>query len=133
MPFGLCNAPATFERMMDTVLRGLICPSYLDDIIVYAPNFQEHQVRLRKVLKCITEAGLKLNSNKCSFGKKQLTILRHLVDQHGIYPFPQKTAAIKNSLFQKMSQTSEVYWVCGCITGCLSETSPMSQSPCMTY
>ncbi|GBM73771.1 Transposon Ty3-I Gag-Pol polyprotein [Araneus ventricosus] len=54
MPFGLCNAPATFERMMDTVLRGLkwnICLCYLDDIIVYAPNFQEHKRRLRKVLR----------------------------------------------------------------------------------
>ncbi|GBM06189.1 Transposon Ty3-I Gag-Pol polyprotein, partial [Araneus ventricosus] len=63
MPFGLCNAPATFERMMDTVLRGLkwnICLCYLDDIIVYAPNFQEHKRRLRKVLKCIQEAGLTL-------------------------------------------------------------------------
>ncbi|GBM36759.1 Retrovirus-related Pol polyprotein from transposon 17.6 [Araneus ventricosus] len=97
MPFGLCNAPATFERMMDTVLRGLkwnICLCYLDDIIVYAPNFQEHKRRLRKVLKCIQEAGLTLNSNKCSFGKKKLTILGHLVDEHGIYPDPQKTAAV---------------------------------------
>ncbi|GBN63772.1 Retrovirus-related Pol polyprotein from transposon 297 [Araneus ventricosus] len=97
MPFGLCNAPATFERMMGTVLRGLkwnICICYLDDIIVYAPNFHEHKLRLRKVLKCIQEAGLTLNSNKCSFGKKKLTILGHLVDEHGIYPDPQKTAAI---------------------------------------
>ncbi|GBO34796.1 Transposon Ty3-I Gag-Pol polyprotein [Araneus ventricosus] len=97
MPFGLCNAPATFERMMDTVLRGLkwnICLCYLDDIIVYAPNFQEHKSRLRKVLKCIQEAGLTLNSNKCSFDKKKLTILGHLVDEHGIYPDPQKTAAV---------------------------------------
>ncbi|GBM46022.1 Retrovirus-related Pol polyprotein from transposon 412 [Araneus ventricosus] len=97
MPFGLCNAPATFVWMMDTVLRGLkwnICLCYLDDIIVYAPNFQEHKLRLRKVLKCIQEAGLMLNSNKCSFGKKKLTILGHLVDEHGIYPDPQKTAAV---------------------------------------
>jgi transposase InsO family protein len=97
MPFGLCNAPATFERMMDTVLRGLkwnICLCYLDDIIVYAPNFQEHQIRLRKVLRCIRGAGLTLNSNKCAFGKKKLTILGHLLDQHGIYPDPQKIAAV---------------------------------------
>ncbi|GBM15781.1 Retrovirus-related Pol polyprotein from transposon 297 [Araneus ventricosus] len=91
MSFGLCNSPATFERMMDTVLRGLklnICLWYVDDIIVYAPNFQEHKFRFRKVLKCLQEAGLTLNSNKYSFGKKKLTILGHLVDQHGIYPDP---------------------------------------------
>ncbi|GBN89140.1 Retrovirus-related Pol polyprotein from transposon 17.6 [Araneus ventricosus] len=83
--------------MMDTVQRGLkgnICLCYLDDIIVYAPNFQEHKRRLWKVLKCIQEAGLTLNSNKCSFGTKKVTILRHLVDEHGIYPDPQKTAAV---------------------------------------
>ncbi|KAG8186056.1 hypothetical protein JTE90_007442 [Oedothorax gibbosus] len=75
MPFGLCNAPATFERMMDTVLRGLkwnICLCYLDDIVVYAPDFQEHLKRLRKALNCIQDAGLSLNSKKCHFGKKEI-------------------------------------------------------------
>ncbi|KAG8173610.1 hypothetical protein JTE90_008227, partial [Oedothorax gibbosus] len=98
MPFGLCNAPATFECMMDTVLRGLkwnICLCYLDDVIVYAPNFREHQQRLRKVLKCIQDAGLTLNSKKCCFGKKKFTILGHLVDAHGIYPGPEKVVAVE--------------------------------------
>ncbi|GBO25478.1 Transposon Ty3-I Gag-Pol polyprotein [Araneus ventricosus] len=98
MPFGLCNAPATFERMMDSVLRGLkwnICLCYLNDIIVFAPNFQEHQVRLRKVLTCLQEAGLSLNSSKCCFGIKKLLILGHLVDEHGIYPDPEKVAAVE--------------------------------------
>ncbi|GBM29473.1 Retrovirus-related Pol polyprotein from transposon 17.6 [Araneus ventricosus] len=97
MPFGLCNVPATFERMMDTVLRGIkwnICLRYLDDIIVYAPNCHEHKFRLRKVLKCIQEAGVTLNSNTFSLGKKKFTILGHLVDQHGIYPDPQKNEDI---------------------------------------
>ncbi|GBM83446.1 Uncharacterized protein K02A2.6 [Araneus ventricosus] len=98
MPFGLCNAPASFERMMDSVLRGLkwnICLCYLNDIIVFAPNLQEHQVRLRKVLTCIQEAGLTLNSSKCCFGKKKLLILGHLVDEHGIYTDPEKVAAVE--------------------------------------
>ncbi|GBM36774.1 hypothetical protein AVEN_150382-1 [Araneus ventricosus] len=58
MPFGLCNAPATFERTIDTALRGLkcnICLCYLHDIIVYAPNFQEHKFRLREIFKCVQE------------------------------------------------------------------------------
>ncbi|GBN73697.1 Transposon Tf2-9 polyprotein [Araneus ventricosus] len=83
---------------MDSVLRGLkwkICLCYLDDIIVFAPNFQEHQVRLRKVLTCIQGAGLSLNSSKCCFGKKKLLILGHLVDEHGIYPDPEKVAAVE--------------------------------------
>ncbi|UYV71739.1 hypothetical protein LAZ67_9000200, partial [Cordylochernes scorpioides] len=61
MPFGLCNAPATFERMMDTLLRGLkwsMCLCYLDDIIVFSPTFDEHFRRLELVLRCLSKAGL---------------------------------------------------------------------------
>ncbi|GFW95328.1 hypothetical protein TNCV_2970501 [Trichonephila clavipes] len=68
MPFGLCNAPATFERMMDNLLRRFkwtMCLCYLDDIIVFSETFEDHLIRLRLVLKCLQEAGLKLNSKKC--------------------------------------------------------------------
>lgn len=64
MPFGLCNAPATFERMMDTVLRGLtwkICLCYLDDIIVFSRSFSQHLDRLKHVLDCFRSAHLQLN------------------------------------------------------------------------
>ncbi|XP_064475510.1 uncharacterized protein LOC135389384 [Ornithodoros turicata] len=70
MPFGLCNAPATFERMMDTVLRGLrwhICLCYLDDIIIYAPTPEDHLSRLSTVLDYIATAGLQLNRKKMFF------------------------------------------------------------------
>ncbi|GFV58069.1 hypothetical protein TNCV_2108971 [Trichonephila clavipes] len=68
MPFGLCNAPATFEKMMDNLLRHFkwtMCLCYLDDIIVFSETFEDHLIRLRLVLKCLQEAGLKLNSKKC--------------------------------------------------------------------
>lgn len=61
MPFGLCNAPATFERMMDNILRGLkwhICLGYLDDVVVFSADFATHLTRLHKVLTCLTAAGL---------------------------------------------------------------------------
>ncbi|GFW46701.1 hypothetical protein TNCV_2830271 [Trichonephila clavipes] len=70
MPFGLCNAPATFERMMDNLLhhfKWTMCLCYLDDIIVFSETFEDHLIRLRLVLKCLQEAGLKLNSKKCLF------------------------------------------------------------------
>lgn len=98
MPFGLCNAPATFERMMDSVLRGLkwkICMCYLDDVIVYSSNFDEHIRRLRIVLKCLHDAGLILNRKKCAFGQKKLKILGHLVDQEGIHTDTEKIEAIQ--------------------------------------
>jgi len=59
MPFGLCNAPATFERMMDNVLRGLkwnICLCYMDDVVVFSRTFEEHLRRLKSVLTCICNA-----------------------------------------------------------------------------
>ncbi|GFX33129.1 hypothetical protein TNCV_5042971 [Trichonephila clavipes] len=70
MPFGLGNTPATFERMMDNLLRHFkwtMCLCYLDDIIVFSETFEDHLIRLRLVLKCLQEAGLKLNSKKCLF------------------------------------------------------------------
>ncbi|GFW32547.1 hypothetical protein TNCV_677041 [Trichonephila clavipes] len=73
MPFGLCNAPATFERMMDNLLRHFkwtMCLCYLDDIIVFSETFEDHLIRLRLVLKCLQEAGLKLNS-KCLFAAQK--------------------------------------------------------------
>ncbi|GFT77496.1 hypothetical protein TNCV_304331 [Trichonephila clavipes] len=74
MPFGLCNAPATFERMMDSLLRHFkwtMCLCYLDDIIVFSETFEDHLIRLRLVLKCLQEAGLKLNSKKCLFATQK--------------------------------------------------------------
>lgn len=64
MPFGLCNAPATFERFMDTVLRGLkwnICMCYLDDVVIFGRTLDEHNYRLVVVLDCLQNAGLVLN------------------------------------------------------------------------
>lgn len=53
MPFGLCNAPTTFERLVDNTLRGLkwsVCLRYLDDVVVFSPDFPTHLLRLRLVL-----------------------------------------------------------------------------------
>ncbi|UYV73997.1 hypothetical protein LAZ67_11001769 [Cordylochernes scorpioides] len=109
MPFGLCNAPATFERMMDNLLAGLkwtICLCYLDDIIVYASSFQEHMERLEKTLKCIQRAGLCLNPEKCRFGSKIIKVLGHLVSEEGIRPDPGKIEAIIN--FPTPKNTTDV-------------------------
>jgi hypothetical protein len=68
MPFGFCNAPATFERLMETALRGLTydsCLEYLDDVIVIGGTFQEHILNLRKVFERLREVRLKFNPGKC--------------------------------------------------------------------
>lgn len=97
MPFGLCNAPATFERMIDNVLGKLkwtSCLCYLDDIVVFGKSFPEHNLRLERVLACLGQAGLVLNSQKCNLGCQELTILGHLVNAEGVRPDPKKISAV---------------------------------------
>lgn len=99
MPFGLCNAPATFERMIDTVLRGLkwkTCLCYLDDIVIFSTTFEEHLQRLNDVLTCLANAGLTLNTKKCRFASTSIKVLGHLVSKEGIRPDPDKVNAVLN-------------------------------------
>lgn len=98
MPFGLCNAPATFQRIMELALRGLqwvICLIYLDDVIVFSKTFDEHLKRLRAVLDRIRQAGLKLKPSKCHFLKSEVAFLGHVVSADGVLPNPQNTEKIK--------------------------------------
>ena len=97
MPFGLCNAPATFERLMDKVLGGLkweSCLVYLDDVIVYGKTFPEHIGRLEDVIKRLGEAGLKLSPKKCQLFKHEVTFLGHVVSSEGIHTDPEKIRAV---------------------------------------
>ena len=96
MPFGLCNAPATFQRMMDGVLRGLpFCRVYIDDVIVYSRNRQEHLGHLQTVFKRVREAGLHLKISKCKFARAELPFLGHVVSERGVEPDPEKVSAVR--------------------------------------
>jgi hypothetical protein len=97
MPFGLCNAPATFERLMEYVLAGLqweICLVYLDDIIVFADTFEEHVARLGTVLTKVHEAGLKVSAKKCHFFQEKVAFLGHIVSPEGVATDPAKVEAV---------------------------------------
>ena len=99
MPFGLCNAPATFERLMEQVLSGLsweILLIYLDDVIVYAKTWEEELERLRRVFSRLREAKLKLNPKKCHLFKSRVNYLGHVVSREGVSTDPDKIAAIKD-------------------------------------
>ncbi|KMQ83515.1 integrase core domain protein [Lasius niger] len=85
MPFGLCNAPATFERLMEKVLREVIskiCLVYLDDVIVFSKTFEEMMINLRKVFLCLRMANLKINPKKCSLFSRKVKYLGHIVSEH---------------------------------------------------
>ena len=76
LPFGLCNAPATFERLMDRVLAGIPrreCVVYLDDILVHGDSFESALGSLRCVLGRVAAAGLKLHPQKCCFMRREVT------------------------------------------------------------
>ena len=93
MPFGLYNAPATFQRLMKTVLAGLVrtcCVVYLDDILVVGRTVEEHLDNLKKVFERLREAGLRLKPKKCSFLRKEVEYLGHVVSANGVRPDPQK-------------------------------------------
>ena len=97
MPFGLCNAPATFQRLMEYVLAGLQwehCLIYLDDIIVFSSTFEEHIEKLTKVFQRLREGGLKLKPKKCFFAKSSVKYLGHIVSQRGLEPDPEKIKAV---------------------------------------
>ena len=89
MPFGLCNAPATFQRLMQNCLSELnltYCLIYLDDVIVYSKTLEEHLLRMRVVFDRIREAGLKLKPSKCDIFKREINYLAHHVSERGVLP-----------------------------------------------
>ncbi|GET01638.1 retroviral-like aspartic protease 1 [Rhizophagus clarus] len=98
MPFGLCNAPATFQRLMDTVLRDILWQFvvvYIDDINVGSKTFEEHLLHLEQVFSRLAQAGLKLSPEKCFFFKDEIPFLGHVVSRHGIQTDPEKLRVIK--------------------------------------
>jgi hypothetical protein len=99
LPFGLNNAPSTFQRLMDKVLSRLkwhICLVYLDDVLVFGRNFQEHQERLELVLMALEKTGLTLNVEKCVFATSRVEHLGHVIDGNGIRPHQDKVQALIN-------------------------------------
>ena len=98
MPFELCNAPATFQRLMQAVLSGLewrVCFVYLDDILVCSRSFQEHLQHLNLVIERLRRAGLTLKPQKCYFLQREVHYLGHLISHEGIAPDPAKTEKVR--------------------------------------
>ena len=99
LPFGLTNAPSTFERTMEVILQGCqwkTCLIYLDDIIVFGKNHNQHIQRLAEVMDKLQQAGLKLKPSKCQFFQKSLLFLGHMVSEQGITTDPAKIEALKS-------------------------------------
>jgi hypothetical protein len=99
MPFGLCNATATFQRLMEMILAGLqwnICIIFVDDVIVHGRNFREKIDRLKIILLKIEEAGLKLKPSKCHLFRTSVIFLGHIVSAEGVLPDPANIEKVQN-------------------------------------
>ena len=99
LSFGLANAPALFQRLMDLKLVDLtweICLVYLDDIIVIAKDFSQHLERLCQVFDKLRAASLKLKPSKCKLFQREVIFLGHKVSAAGITPDPQKIQAVRS-------------------------------------
>jgi hypothetical protein len=97
MPFGLCNAPATFQCVMNRILQPCLRRSvlvFMDDILVYSTSLHEHVEHLRTVLKLLLEAQLFVKRSKCSFACDKLEYLGHIVSAEGVATDPAKTQAM---------------------------------------
>ncbi|MEM7421890.1 MAG: reverse transcriptase family protein, partial [Pseudomonadota bacterium] len=96
LPFGLCNAPSSFQRIMDTVLRGITGVFvYIDDIIISGKTFEETCARFKQVAERLREANLKINLTKSSFFKTSMDFLGHIVSAEGVKPSDDKAEAVK--------------------------------------
>ncbi|GAA6104764.1 protein turtle homolog B-like [Tachysurus ichikawai] len=99
LPFGLKNAAASFQRLMEHVLRelkGKCCMVYIDDGVVFSKNKQDHLQHLQQVFNCLHKAGLTLNLKKFNFIQKSLTFLGHVVSSEGIKTDPAKVSAVSS-------------------------------------
>ena len=93
MPFGLCHAPSTYQRLMMSVLQGLIgriCLAYLNDVIVFSKRRDEQVNDLPAVLDRICDAGLKLKPAKCKLFCEHMLYLGHVILPAGVSPNPAK-------------------------------------------
>ena len=97
VPFGLAQAPAYFQLLMNKVLKGLkFAMTYLDDIIIFSQDELQHLEHLEIVFSCLQEAGLKMKHSRCDFFKSEIHYLGHLISPEGISPLPNKLDSIRH-------------------------------------
>src|SRR5436190_1033665 len=97
MPFGLCNAPGTFQHYMNDTFREFLdefLVVYLDDLLIYSDTLKEHKRHVRKVLERLRDAGLYLKPSKCVFHVQEVTFLGFIIGPDGVKMDPAKVEAI---------------------------------------
>ena len=98
VPFGLAQAPAYFQQLISIVLQDCsnFTMAYLDDIIIFSQNEEDHLKHIEAIFKKLKKADLKLKESKCNFFKKEIHYLGHLISVSSIQPLPEKLDSIRN-------------------------------------
>jgi hypothetical protein len=99
MPFGLRNAPGTFQRLMNHILRdflGKFVAVYLDDIIIYSNTFEQHLDHIQQVFEALRKANLKIKLKKCFFCYPEIEFFGHIVGRNGLKSDPKKIEKVQN-------------------------------------
>lgn len=107
MPFGLRNAAQTFQRFVDTVLRGFdFCHGYIDDLLVASKDEEEHRGHLEKIFQRLSEHGLTINVAKSRFAEEEVEYLGYTVNKEGVRPISDRVKAVIN--FKKPTNIREL-------------------------
>lgn len=112
LPFGLCNAPVTFQRFMEMILRGLqwqYALIYLDDILVFGKTIEEHNERLALVFDRFREQNVKLKVSKYYFAQRQVEFLGHMVNDRGVSPNDNKIKIVKEYPTPKNAKEIKIF------------------------
>jgi hypothetical protein len=108
MPFGLNNAPATYQRCIDVILmglKGIDCLVYLGDIIGFSATREEHAQKLEAIFKGLEGANCKIQPEKCVFATDTVGYVGHICTPSGIRPDPKKVNAIEQYPFRRQYGT----------------------------
>ena len=102
MPFGMCNASATFQRAIARGLRNIVnregsmVMAYIDDIVIATETVEDHMSRLREVFECLAEASFKMRVAKCDFMKSGIKYFGRVVSAEGVKPDPKAVAKLRD-------------------------------------
>ena len=110
---GLCNAPATFQRLMQRVLEDMNrqdCFVYSDNILIVSKTLEEHIEHICCVLERLKRAGLCLKPKKCSFLREEVQFLGHVISKRGILPDLTKTETVRIILLSPMPRVYVSSW-----------------------
>ena len=113
--FGLKNAGATFQRLMDNIMGDLpFCVCYVDDVLIFSKTHSEHLKHLRTVLERLRNNGMLVKPNKCKFGLQEVEFLGHKISTKGVAPLASKVKAIEK--FPKPQTVKQLQEFLGMIT-----------------